>query len=107
MTKVSASSQRIFSHPVMIAHMVLVAAPIALLMVPALRSIRQQTIMVSFAFGWLLWTFFEYGFNRWLLHAEGCGLFFVRAIFRHHARHHKEPENIRYGFPHPLIILIP
>lgn len=96
-----------FSHPVMIVHIVLLLALTALLMLSASRSVGLHYRMFSFLAGWFIWTFTEYLFNRCLLHVDKSGFPLISMINRHHMRHHAEPENLRYSFPHPLVILIP
>jgi hypothetical protein len=87
--------------------MILLPALMVFLMRLASRSVGLHYLMFSFVAGWFLWTFTEYLFNRWLLHVDKSGFPLISVINRHHMRHHKDPANIRYGFPHPLIILIP
>lgn len=101
MTTVLPASRRIFSHPAMVAHMVMWSALNASLMLLAFQSAHLFDIIISFAAGWILWTFTEYALNRWLLHTGNIG-----ALKRHHARHHKNPEDIRYSLPHPLVVIM-
>ncbi len=60
--------------------------------------------MISFAAGWFVWTFTEYFSNRWISHAGNGSFFRIKSISRHHARHHADPQNMRYIFPHPRMI---
>lgn len=107
MTKVlKGYRHRILFHPSMIAHTLVLLALVTSLMILAFRSAAPQLIIITFAIGWTLWTFAEYALNRWLLHAGEASLLFVAVFKRHHFRHHEDPENIRYSFPHPLTILI-
>ena len=106
MTKVLRATGRILLHPVMILHMVLLFVLMAFLMVLSLRWLGLYYMMISFAAGWFLWTFSEYLFNRWLLHAAESRFLFVNMINRYHTRHHVNPGDIRYSFLHPLIIFI-
>lgn len=103
MMKVLVKEGTIFSHPLMFAYMILLAVPMALLMALALQWLELHYIMISFAAGWLMWTLTEYLFNRWLLHWGKSALYLVTVINRHHAKHHADPQNLRYILPHPLI----
>ncbi len=106
MTKILIQERTIFSHPIFLAHTILLVVPMALLVVFALARLDVYYVLISFAGGWLIWTFMEYIFNRWLFHASERTLSLVMIITRHHKRHHAEPQNLRYIFPHPLTILI-
>lgn len=107
MTKVlKGFMHRVFFHPLMIAHTLVLLALVTLLMILSFRSAAPLPVIITFAIGWVLWTFAEYALNRWLSHADE-GSLLLAGVFRHyHIRHHEDPEDIRYNLPHPLAILI-
>src|SRR5690606_40121678 len=97
----------VFFHPLMIAHTLVLLALITLFMILAFRSASSRLVMITFAIGWILWTFAEYALNRWLSPADG-GSLLLAGVFKHnHTRHHVVPANIRSRISIPVSILIP
>lgn len=106
MVRVSGAPVRIFSHRVMICYTILLFVFMVCLMVLSLTRLELYYRLTAWMAGWFLWTLAEYLFNRWLLHLPESRFFFISIINRYHARHHVDPEDIRYSFMHPLMILV-
>lgn len=106
MARVSATSKRIFTDPFIIFRTGLILIITLGLLVFAVTQGQSQVTIIAWMAGWFSWTFAEYVLNRWLFHHPESDSSFVRRIRSHHSMHHMHPDDMRYIFFHPLIILI-
>ncbi len=103
MARVLVKEGRYFANPRVLVYMLILGIPTVLMMVLAVQEVEVHHIVISFLVGWITWTLAEYVFNRWLLHDDEHTFYLYTTITRHHAKHHEEPRDFRYIFPHPII----